>query len=66
MSILDCPEGMRLIANVSEALHRQCDLPAQASSSEEIAREMDLAEAVRAASRHATDHLSKCPICRTD
>jgi hypothetical protein len=64
MSISSCPEGMLLIENVAEALRRQCELPALPVSPDEIAREMDVAEAVKAANRHATDHLSQCPICR--
>ena len=38
---------------------------AKFKSIEEIAREMDTAEAVQAANRHAADHLLACPICRT-
>jgi hypothetical protein len=64
MSICSCPEGMLLIDNVAEALRRQCELPAPTASPDEIALEMDTAEAVIAANRHATDHLSQCPICR--
>jgi hypothetical protein len=59
-----CPEGMLLIENVAEALRRQCELPARTASSAEIALEMDIAEAVKATNREATEHLSHCPICR--
>jgi len=65
MSIRSCPQGILLIDNVAEALRRQCELPAQTASPEEVALEMDIAEALKAANRHATDHLSHCPICRT-
>jgi hypothetical protein len=65
MSISNCPEGMLLIDNVAEALRRQCELPAETASPEEVALEMDIAEALKAANRHATEHLSHCPICRT-
>lgn len=65
MSILSCPEGSLLIANLAEAMRRQCELPAETKTPYEIALEMDTAEAVQAANRHATDHLIKCPICRT-
>ncbi len=64
MSISPCPEGMLLIDNVSEALRRQCELPALPASPDEIALEIDAAEAVKAANRHATDHLAQCPVCR--
>jgi hypothetical protein len=66
MSIRYCPEGMLLVDNVAEALRRQCELPALPASSDEIALEMDTAEAVKAANRHATEHLSHCPICRSE
>jgi hypothetical protein len=65
MPILPCPLGNLLIDNVVEALHRQCELPAQPASPEEIALEMEIAEAVKATCRHATDHFSTCPICRS-
>jgi hypothetical protein len=65
MSIRSCPEGMHLIDNVAEALRRQCELPARTATPHEIALEMDIAEALKAANRHATDHLSHCPMCRT-
>jgi hypothetical protein len=65
MSIRSCPQGILLIDNVAEALRRQCELPAQTASPEEVALEMDIAEALKAANRHATDHLSHCPICCT-
>jgi hypothetical protein len=64
MSILSCPEGKLLIDNLAEAMRRQCDLSAKTTSAYEIALEMDTAEAVQAANRHATDHLMSCPICR--
>jgi hypothetical protein len=64
MSILSCPEGKLLIENLAEAMRRQCELPAESKSTYEIALEMDTAEAVQAANRHATDHLMNCPICR--
>jgi len=66
MSICSCPEGVLLIDNVAEALRRQCELPARPTTPQEIALEMDTAEAVKAANRHATDHLSRCPVCRAD
>ena len=66
MSICSCAEGTLLINNVAEALRRQCELPAQADTSYEIALEMDVAEALKAANRHATDHLAKCLICRAE
>ena len=62
---LDCPEGTLLLQNIAEAMRRQCELPAKFKSIEEIAREMDTAEAVQGANRHAADHLMACPICRT-
>jgi hypothetical protein len=65
MSISYCPEGALLLQNIAEAMRRQCELPAKSKSIEEIAREMDTAEAVQAANRHAADHLMACPICRT-
>ncbi|WP_158792630.1 hypothetical protein [Granulicella sp. L60] len=65
MSILSCPEGARLLNNLAEAMRLQCELPAQTKSSYEIALEMDTAEAVQYATRYATDHLMRCPICRT-
>jgi hypothetical protein len=66
MSICSCPEGMLLIDNVAEALRRQCELPTRPASPHEIALDMDTAQTVRAANRHATEHLSTCPICRAD
>jgi hypothetical protein len=65
MSILYCPVGALLLQNIAEAMRRQCELPAKSRSIEEIAHEMDTAEAVQAANRHAADHLMACPICRT-
>jgi hypothetical protein len=64
MSILSCPEGTLLIENLAEAMRRQCELPAHTRSDHDVALEMDAAEAVHAANRHATDHLMRCPICR--
>jgi len=66
MSILSCPEGALLINNLAEAMRRQCELSAEPRSTYEIAREMDTAEAVQSATRHATNHLMRCPICRTN
>ncbi len=66
MTICACAEGMLLINNVAEALRRQCELPSRCDSPYEIAAEMDVAEALKAANRHATDHLSSCLICRAD
>ncbi|NYF89133.1 hypothetical protein RBB79_06250 [Tunturiibacter empetritectus] len=65
MSTHYCPEGTLLLQNLAEAMRRQCELPAKSKAIEEIAREMDTAEAVQAANRHAADHLMACPICRT-
>lgn len=65
MSILYCPEGALLHQNITEAMRRQCELPAKSKSIEALALEMDTSEAVQAANRHATDHLMACPICRT-
>jgi len=65
MSIRYCPEGALLLENLAEAMRRQCELPAKSQSIEEIASEMDTAEAVQDANRHAADHLLACPICRT-
>ena len=65
MSILYCPEGALLLQNIAEAMRRQCELPAKSKSIEALALEMDTSEAVQAANRHASDHLMKCPICRT-
>jgi hypothetical protein len=65
MSMRYCPEGALLLQNIAEAMRRQCELPAKSKLIEEIAREMDTAEAVQAANRHAADHLLACPICRT-
>jgi hypothetical protein len=65
MSVQSCPEGMLLIANLGEAMRRQCELPAHPTSADEIALELDASEAVQDANRHATDHIMKCPICRT-
>ena len=65
MSVQSCPEGMLLIANLGEAMRRQCELPAHAASADGIALELDTSEAVQDANRHATDHIMKCPICRT-
>jgi hypothetical protein len=65
MSILYCPEGALLLQNISEAMRRQCELPAKSRSIEALALEMDTSEAVQAANRHATDHLMACPVCRT-
>jgi hypothetical protein len=64
MSILSCPEGTLLIGNLVESLRRQCELPGKTKSTSEIALEMDTAEAVQAAYRHAADHLVHCPSCR--
>jgi NADH:ubiquinone oxidoreductase subunit F (NADH-binding) len=66
MSILSCPEGTQLIDNLSEAMRRQCEHLAEAKSMQEVAREMETAEEVCAATRHAADHLLQCPICRTN
>ena len=66
MSISSCAEGTLLIHNVAEALRRQCELPARLDSPYEIALEMDVAEALKAANRHATDHLAICLLCRAD
>lgn len=66
MSIRSCPEGTLLLANLAEAMRRQCELAAHPASPHEIALEMDTAEAVQAANRHATDHMMQCPICRTN
>ena len=65
MSTRYCPEGTLLLQNLAEAMRRQCELPAKSKLIEEIAREMDTAEAVQAANRHAADHLLACPVCRT-
>jgi hypothetical protein len=65
MSIRYCPEGTLLLQNLAEAMRRQCELPAKSKLIEEIAREMDTAEAVQDANRHAADHLLACPVCRT-
>ncbi|WP_433965698.1 hypothetical protein [Tunturiibacter gelidiferens] len=64
MSILSCPDGALLIGNLVESLRRQCELPGRTRSSYEIALEMDTAEALQAAYRHAADHLVHCPACR--
>jgi len=64
MSILSCPEGALLIENLAEAMRRQCELPARNRSTHAIALEMDTAESVQSANRHATDHLMTCPLCR--
>ena len=65
MSILYCPKGALLLQNIAEAMRRQCELPAKSKSIEELALEMDTAEAVQAANRHAADHFMACPVCRT-
>lgn len=66
MSIRSCPEGTLLLANLAEAMRRQCELAAHPASPHETALEMDSAEAVQAANHHATDHMMQCPICRTN
>jgi hypothetical protein len=66
MSIRSCPEGTLLLANLAEAMRRQCELTAYPASLYEIALEMDTSEAVQSANRHATDHMTQCPICRTN
>jgi hypothetical protein len=65
MSILYCPKGALLLQNIAEAMRRQCELPAKSKSIEELALEMDTAEAVQAANRHAADHFMACHVCRT-
>jgi hypothetical protein len=65
MSILSCPEGTQLIDNLAEAMLRQFELPSQTRSACEIALEMETAEDIQEATRHAADHLMRCPICRT-
>ncbi|MBB5339318.1 hypothetical protein [Tunturiibacter gelidoferens] len=64
MSIHSCPDAALLIGNLVESLRRQCELPGKTRSSYEIALEMDTAEALQAAYRHAADHLVRCPVCR--
>jgi len=64
MSIHSCPDAALLIGNLVESLRRQCELPAKTKSSYQIALEMDTAEALQAAYRHAADHLSRCTVCR--
>ncbi|CAN5529443.1 hypothetical protein BH10ACI4_BH10ACI4_34190 [soil metagenome] len=73
MPLQACPEGSSLIAHVAEALSQECDLrsettssiPSQSASEVEIARKREIAQALRAANRRATEHLMKCPICRS-
>src|ERR1700759_1787070 len=65
MSIQSRPEGSLLVDNLTEAMRRQCELPAEAHSPYEIALEMDTAEALQSAYRHAADHLIACTLCRT-
>ncbi|MCU1323732.1 MAG: hypothetical protein JWM43_3381 [Acidobacteriaceae bacterium] len=73
MPLQACPEGSSLIANVAEALSRQCDLrsdiaspdASQGTSETELAGKREIALALRAANRRATEHLMKCPICRS-
>jgi hypothetical protein len=66
MSIQSCPEGSLLVDNLTEAMRRQCELPAETHSPYDISLEMDTAEAVQSAYRHAADHLVDCPYCRTE
>jgi hypothetical protein len=54
-----------LLDNVAEALRRQCELPAESVRADQVTLEHNIAEAVSAATRRATDHLMQCPICRT-
>ncbi len=64
MAALSCPERMSLLANLMEAMRRQCDLSDVNASSQEIALQMEISEPVRSAIRRTCEHQLRCPICR--
>jgi transposase-like protein len=63
MSTQNCREAMSLLAESIEALRRQCELlpeshPAPGGT-------LDSAEEVVATTQQMSEHMMKCPICRS-